>query len=326
MCITFQSIQVMKQFFLYYSLLLFCLIWLARCGQPQAKEQPVTDTNANQTIKNDTLFHDSVGVANKQKKPMPPKDCLPLAQMQTLTIAGHDVDVATPKDSSQIKANLLILQGWSFPKDDWCKKSSLCKKALAQGYRLIMPEMGKSTYSSRLYPQTLAQWRKYPTLKWVTDSLIPHLQKQYCVMTPQQANFVVGLSTGARGAGLVVMNMPTLFKAAAALSGDFDQRKIPYDKIMTGFYGNIHQFPKRWAGEDNMVVNIQQFQTPFYLGHGKLDRVCPPAQTLLFYQTLKKHHPKLKTVLSMPAWAAHNYKYWDYEVDKFLNFFEEFRQ
>ena len=289
-------------------------ISFTHCAQPQAKEQN-TKLQKNQVL--------VTRPKTVEQKAVPKNDCLPLKQMQTLKIAGHAVDIVVPEDSSKIKANLLILQGWSFPKDDWCKKSSLCKKALAQGYRLIMPEMGKSTYSSKLYPQTLAKWRKYPTLKWVTDSLIPHLQKQYCIMTAEQANFVVGLSTGARGAGLVVMNMPDLFKAAAVLSGDFDQRKIPYDRIMTGFYGSIYQFPKRWAGEDNMVVNIKKFKTPFYLGHGRLDRVCPPAQTLLFYNALKKHHPKLKVTLSMPTWAAHNYKYWDYEVDRFLKFFKE---
>ncbi|WP_157558306.1 prolyl oligopeptidase family serine peptidase [Microscilla marina] len=292
----------------------YCLwgVVVVGCNRPQAKNGQKTQDSV--TV---STLADSVEVK--------PPTCDSLRRMQTIKVAGHLVDIAVPQDSTNIKANLLVLQGWNFPKDDWCKKSSLCKKALSQGYRLIMPEMGKSTYSSKLYPETLKQWRKYPTLKWVTDSLIPYLQQRYCIMTPHQANFVVGLSTGARGAGLVVLNLPGLFKAVAALSGDFDQRKIPYDRIMTGFYGSIATFPKRWAGEDNMVVNIQKFKTPFYLGHGKLDRVCPPAQTQLFYQTLKKAHPRLKVVLSMPTWAAHNYRYWDYEVDKFLKFFEAYR-
>lgn len=296
-----------------------CFVWVTACGKPQAKQE---DEGRQEATVNDITKPATDSTQKKQVVKKAP-DCLPLRAKQTMEVAGHLVDITTPADSGKIKGNLLVLQGWSFPKDDWCKKSSLCQKALSQGYRLIMPEMGKSTYSSQLYPQTLAQWRKYPTLPWLTDSLIPYLQKRYCIMTKDQANFVVGLSTGARGAGLVVMNKPDLFKAAAALSGDFDQRGIPHDKIMTGFYGSIYQFPKRWAGKDNMVVNIKKFKTPFYLGHGKLDRVCPPAQTLQFYQALKKNHPKLKLTLSMPAWAAHNYKYWDYEVDRFLKFFEE---
>lgn len=299
--------------------LTICCIWCLTtgCSKPGAQDNTRTkDTVARtDTTKTDTVSKPAaVKVEN---------NCLPLHATQSVEVAGHMVDIATPKDSTiKIKANLLILQGWNFPKEDWCKKSSLCKKALAQGYRLIMPEMGKSTYSSELYPQTLKAWRKYPTLKWLTDSLIPYLQKRYCIMTSTQANFVTGLSTGARGAGLVVLNMPGLFKAAAALSGDFDQRGIPQDRIMTGFYGSFYQFPKRWAGKDNMVVNIKKFKTPFYLGHGKLDRVCPPAQTRQFHDALKKNHLKLKVTLSMPAWAAHDYKYWDYEVDKFLKFFE----
>lgn len=253
----------------------------------------------------------------------PEQNCDSLKSFQSIKISGHWIDIALPKPEQKIKGDLLILQGWSFPKDDWCKKSSLCKKALAEGYRLIMPEMGKSTYQSRNYPETRSDLLQYPTLKWLTDSLIPQLQKKYCLLQKGQNNFVLGLSTGARGAGLVAMNLPDLFKAAAALSGDFDQTKIPFDRIMTAFYGSFAKFPNRWQGEDNMLTNIEKFKTPFYLGHGKLDQVAPPNQTELFYNALKKTHPKLKVKLNMPAWAAHDYKYWDYEVDNMLIFFEE---
>ena len=282
-----------------------------------------------QVKKTEKQENDSVIVqkTNLQKDSLPvikTKNCETLTSFQSLVIAGHEVDISQPADSQKIKGNILILQGWNFPKDDWCKKSSLCKKALAKGYRLIMPEMGKSTYSSQLYPETLAEWRKYPTRTWLTDTLIPILQEKYCVLVPKETNFVMGLSTGARGAGLVVLNLPDLFKAAAALSGDYDQRKIPNERIMTGFYGSYYQFPQRWAGEDNMVVQIKKFKTPFYLGHGQKDYVCPPAQTRLFYDSLKANHPKLKIQLSMPEWAGHDYTYWDYEVDKLLEFFEGF--
>jgi esterase/lipase superfamily enzyme len=288
----------------------FSILYLEACGGASSAQKPARIAAATQPK--------ATVISRKE----PAVVCDTLLSFQTIAVAGHWTDIAIPSHDKKIIGNILILQGWDFPKDDWCKKSSLCQKALAKGYRLIMPEMGRSTYQSQNYPETRADLRQYPTRKWLTDTLIPYLQKRYCLLQTDQSNFILGLSTGARGAGLVTMNLPDLFKAVAALSGDYDQTGIPADRIMTAFYGSYQKFSERWAGEDNMVVNVAKFKTPFYLGHGKLDKICPPNQTELFYNALHKAHPNLKIKLNMPAWAAHDYKYWDYEVDNIFAFFE----
>lgn len=252
-------------------------------------------------------------------KPQTPV-CDSLKKFQTIYVAGRAVDIAVP--IVPIKGNLLILQGFAFPKDDWCKKSSLCKKALAEGYVLIMPEMGKSNYMSHVYPELRADWKKEPQKAWLTDSVFSVLQKKYCLLLPTQKNYMIGLSTGARGVAVVALEHPTLFTAAAALSGDYDQSKIPQDKVHIGYMGSYQRFPKRWAEEENIVFRIATWKTPIYLGHGKLDNVCPASQTKLFYDALQKHHPNLKVKLSMPANHTHDYKYWDSEVDHVLSFFK----
>ena len=293
--------------------LIFSPVIFWACGGAPAETQDKADTLM--AIVDDSVFvEESEEVLN---------NCDSLADFQTIRVFGHEVDIALPPDSVEIKANLLILQGWNFPKDDWCKRATLCQKALAQGYRLIMPEMSRSTYSTRLYPETLPQWRKYPTRRWLTDTLVRHLQDTFCVMLPEQANFVIGLSTGARGAALVSLNLPDIINGMAALSGDYDQRLIPQERIMNGFYGSPAQFPERWAGEDNLITQIHRFRTPSYLGHGVKDYVCPPNQTRLFYDSLKVRYPNLKLTLSMPDWAGHDYKYWDYETEYVLKFFGE---
>jgi dienelactone hydrolase len=248
--------------------------------------------------------------------------CDSLKSFQTIEVGGRKIDIAVPNGA--IKGNLLILQGFAFPKDDWCKKSSLCKKALAEGYVLIMPEMGKSNYMSRIYPETRADWRKEPQKAWLTDSVFQVLQKKYCLLLPNQKNYMIGLSTGARGVAVVALEHPTLFKAVAALSGDYDQSKIPQDRVHIGYMGAYQKFPKRWSEEENIVFQIAKWKTPIYLGHGKLDNVCPASQTKLFYDALQKNHPNLRVKLSMPANHTHDYKYWDWEVDNVLSFFREF--
>jgi dipeptidyl aminopeptidase/acylaminoacyl peptidase len=67
---------------------------------------------------------------------------------------------------------------------------------------------------------------------------------------------------------------------------------------------------------------MKKFQTPIYLGHGKLDKVVPFQQTELFYQTIKKINPTLSIVCHIDEQAGHDYKYWDSELDSIFTFFQ----
>lgn len=222
--------------------------------------------------------------------------------------------------TSKKKGTFILFPGWNFPADDWCNKTELCSKILSSGYCIVLPEMGKSVYQEKNYPETLLEWRLYPTRGWLSDTLIPTLQKKYSLLAENENNYVIGLSTGARGVALILLDFPDLFKGAAALSGDYNQTSMPADNLMTGFYGSFYKFPDRWKNTDNPVTRIREYKTPIYLGHGKQDKVVPPEQTIMFYDSLKKYHPALKIILNMPA-AQHNYDYWSSEVDNILKFF-----
>ena len=219
------------------------------------------------------------------------------------------------------KGTFLLLHGWNLPADDWCTKTTLCKKLIENGYNVVMPDMGKSVYQKNNFPETRTEWLIYPTRKWLSDTLIPLLQKKYSLLLNNENNYIVGLSTGARGVALVLLDFPKLFKGAAALSGDYNQLKIPTDNLMTAFYGPINNFRKRWENIDNPIKRIKEYDTPIYLGHGTIDKVVPPEQTKMFYDSLKKYHPNLKIKLNMPE-AQHDYNYWGSEVDNILKFFE----
>ena len=240
-----------------------------------------------------------------------------------LYLNKRKVLIKTPGNTKK-HGTFLVLHGWNFPPEDWCTKTSLCEKATEKGYYVVLPDMGKSTYHERTFPETRVDWRSYPSRKWLTDTLVPFLQKNYSLFLDNENNFIVGLSTGARGVALVVLDLPKLFKGAAALSGDYNQSDIPNDKISTGFYGPYKKFKKRWDCIDNAVFRIREFGIPFYLGHGKSDKVVPPQQTKLFYDSLVKTHPGLKVKLNMPK-AGHDYNYWGSEVDNILKFFEELK-
>ncbi|MGD0711454.1 MAG: prolyl oligopeptidase family serine peptidase [Bacteroidales bacterium] len=218
------------------------------------------------------------------------------------------------------KGTFLVLHGWNLSADDWCTKTSLCSKVLEKGYDIVMPDMGKSVYQEHNYPETYPEWRVYPTRKWLSDTLVPMLQKDYSLLLETENDYIVGLSTGARGVALMLLDFPSLFKGAAAFSGDYDQTKIQDDYLVTGYYGPYETFKDRWLRQDNPLTRIKEYKTPIYLGHGKLDQIVPPEQTIMFYDSLKKYHPGLKIKLNMPD-AQHDYYYWDSEVDNFLKFF-----
>jgi dienelactone hydrolase len=228
--------------------------------------------------------------------------------------------------SIPVNGQILILPGWNYTAGKCCIESSFCKKALQQGYVLLMPEMGKSIYASGRYPETRKDWIRYPQLKWLTDTLLPYMQRQTGLFAPGQANFVFGISTGGRGVALLVEHSGTLFQAGASLSGDFDQTKTPDDNLMRGVYGSYSDFKPRWEGEDNALRNASKVKVPLYLGHGLEDKVIPCEQTKLFYAELKKTEGNTVHVLHLCPSQGHNYTYWDSETDAVLKFFNDHHQ
>ncbi|MBL7892913.1 MAG: prolyl oligopeptidase family serine peptidase [Bacteroidia bacterium] len=241
----------------------------------------------------------------------------------TIILNGDTVDVLFPDGS--IKGQILVLPGWNYYRRKCCNESSFCFAALKRGYVLVLPEMGKSLYASAVYPETRKEWADFPQLKWITDTLITYLQKHAGLFSPDQSNYIFGISTGGRGVALIVEHTGTLFKAAAALSGDYDQTKLPTDNLVTGFYGNYTDFKMRWEGEDNPLLNASKVFVPFYLGHGLTDNVVPVEQTRMFYNELKRINTNLSHVLMLKEQYGHSYKYWDSETDAVLKFFEKNR-
>ncbi len=241
-----------------------------------------------------------------------------LQHSQTITLNNFEIDILQNKTSC--RGDILVLPGWNFSRKAWCNSTQLCTKALQKGYRLILPEMGKSIYATQYFPESRKEWRKYPTLSWVTDTMIPYLQKKYGVFTGEQ-NYLVGLSTGARGVILIAIKTGALFKAGAALSGDYDQTKMPNDNLMTAIYGPYKTFSARWHTMDNPTEQIDQLNIPIYFGHGLNDKIVPCAQTKNFYDLLRQKKPDLKFVFSNPN-HGHDFKYWGSEVDNILDFIE----
>ncbi len=224
---------------------------------------------------------------------------------------------------TEYKGTIVALPGWNFPNSGWCDSTQLCEKALAQGYAIILPEMGKSIYCDSVFPETRKDWLKYPTRSWMKTTMIPNIQEEFKLLLPEQNNFVMGLSTGARGAVLLALDLPSIFKACGALSGDFDQTRYTKDKLYNGFYGSFSKFTDRWLENDNAVTSIHQLTVPVYLGHGEKDRIVPIAYSQQLFDELQKTGNS-NSEFKINSNAGHTYSFWNSEVDAVLEFFEGF--
>ena len=227
-------------------------------------------------------------------------------------------------DSISYKGTILALHGWNLPHLDWCDKTSLCEKAKELGYVVVLPNMGKSTYSNCYYPETRKDWAIFPTRKWFNDTLLSHLHSQFNLFDEAQKNYVLGLSTGGKGAALIALDNPKTFNAAGVLSADFDQSYFKTYNYYIGFYGDFNSFKDRWIKHDNLIYSIKNYTVPTYLGHGLKDNVCPATQTVMFFDSLKIHQPNLNCILHIDSTAKHDYSYWDSEVSAMFDFFEKY--
>ena len=246
----------------------------------------------------------------------------------TICIGGNfspckkeQVSVDIFKPNKEIKASILVLNGWNFPRDDWWKKTTILKLAEEKGFLLIFPEMGKTLYESEFFPETTLKWNSKPSKYWFEESFFPQMEK-FGYLKKGEVHFVMGLSTGGRGAVLMALNYPNLFKGVASFSGDFDQSKMPKDRLMTSVYGSFEIFPERWLGKDNPQNRLNEWILPIYLGHGKADKIVPFEQTKNFYESLKKLKPNVKVILNEPINFGHDYLYWESEVKPSFDFFE----
>ena len=161
---------------------------------------------------------------------------------------GFSPSVRIKMPSADFKGTILVLQGWNFPNSSWSDSSDLEKMASELGFALVMPEMGKSIYHKRNYPDTRADWRKYPTRTWLVDSLIANLQQEHQLFLEEHSNYVMGLSTGGRGAFIIAQENPKLFNAEPLYLEDYDQSAFPKDNLYRGFFGAN---PENWSDDEN---------------------------------------------------------------------------
>ncbi|MDR3237373.1 MAG: prolyl oligopeptidase family serine peptidase [Spirochaetia bacterium] len=237
------------------------------------------------------------------------------------------VDIYIPS-AKKINGDILVLPGWKFSRTRWHKETELLSFADKYAYRCIFPEMNTSCYESVYFPETRLKWSPIPGGAWVRDALIPYMRKNHGIFADNGLNCVMGLSTGGRGVALVSLQNPGLFKAGAALSGDFNQLAMPNDNLMAALYGNFSAFRERRRSTDTPFESAKEgkWSMPLYIGHGGKDHVVPFSQSLDFYKLLSEKYPDIKIVFHQASTQGHDFAYWGSELQAVFDFFESIRK
>lgn len=204
-----------------------------------------------------------------------------------IQIGGVKVLIKKPSALVPPAGTLLLLPGWNYSFTKWCDSSDVCQSALEKGFTVVAPDMGKSIYATQYFPETREDYRKYPTLTWLDTALnILKAKHKLFNTSGMLRNYVLGLSTGARGAALICAKKPGFFHAAALLSGDFNQAAMTDDALCTNVYGPYQQFSERWKNTDNPLQQVDQIITPMYIGHGGMDKVVHVTQSIEYHDSL----------------------------------------
>ncbi len=238
----------------------------------------------------------------------------------TFNYKNREWAVAIKVPQTAFNGTILLLQGWNFPNTDWCDSTDFCEQALKEGYVLVMPEMGKSIYHAQIYPQTRKDWHQYPTRTWLVDTVIAQLNTRFHLFAPEHNNYVMGLSTGGRGALLIAEENPSIFVAGASLSGDYDQSAFPDDNLYRGYFGAD---PTQWHPIENPIASIAHWEVPMYIGHGREDVIVSPQHMIHLRDLVKKQQRDMNFLFKITNGAGHNYTYWASEVSPILSFFQQ---
>lgn len=268
-----------------------------------------------------------------------------------------EIKVTQVASSTTPRKMLLLLPGWNYADTQWYTRTRVCDEARNRGYDVMLVEMGKSVYMDSLYLQMRADYRLHPTRTWLWDSVLKPLQKRRYFTdkgTPEDPiktvdghvyhksmrlpipSFVMGLSTGARGALLLALEHPEAFRGCASLSGDYNPLLMKNDNLMINCLGKYAEVPWRWRGTNNIEMRVDALQVPLFLAHGTDDKVVPWEQTVSLFKalessgnyqkralTFQKNHADVGLVRTLfVKGAGHNYPFWNEAGLKALDYFD----
>ncbi len=215
---------------------------------------------------------------------------------------------------------LIALHGWGHRAADW-RKTPIEPLAERLGLVVAAPEMGKTVYESRTWPESRPVTGPVPGACWVGEVVLPAVRSKFPVAAGRAQTAIVGYSTGGRGALVVAERYPE-FAFAGSLSGTYDlgalQPGTGEYRIHAKLLGERATFPERWRAED--VIGDDRREAlgamTLWLAHGANDAVVPPAQLARMQEFLSGFHRRFEAVTVKGA--GHDFAFWGGQLPAML--------
>jgi pimeloyl-ACP methyl ester carboxylesterase len=225
--------------------------------------------------------------------------------------------------SKNYLGTLILLHGWNHSPEHWTNNMQFVIQALKNGYDVVLPDFGKSMYALNRFKETRMDLATTATRSWMNNTLIKSLFKTH-LRNKNDKVYLIGISTGARGAVLLAQDNIFSFKGIVAISGDYCPQTMQNDKLMTAYYGSYTKYKDRWLNNDNPQRNIQLTKTPTLLIHGKQDFVVPFNQSKELFLEAQKKGLRNITYFEDPA-GKHDFKSWDQYSEMIFKFLLSYR-
>lgn len=222
---------------------------------------------------------------------------------------------------------LIALHDYDGNLRDWETNSSIERQADKYNMAIVCPNMRRTLYESKYYPETINKWASIPGGQFVGEVLLKFLQKNFNLAKGKKRTGILGFSTGGRGALLTAAHYNGKFSAAAGLSGIYDQSSMPKERHLISVYGEYKNFKDRWEKEDNVLQMASKFKNiSVFIGHGGKDHRVPSGQSFVLslkLKTLKKKYGGYDFVYHIKKKYHHDWKVWRLMLDPMMEFFDK---
>ncbi len=217
---------------------------------------------------------------------------------------------------------IYLLHGLGGHFDNWTERTKLAQYAAAYNVIIVTPEGGDGWYSNSVS----APDDKYES--YIVEELIPEIDKKFHTKTDRANRAIAGLSMGGYGAIKFGLKYPDKFILAGSFSGAIGITDLPAASKQFISVKNVFGEDDSQARKDNDDFRIIRDMPaeklkglPFlYVSCGTEDMLVFPMNynflKLLTEKRVKHEYRQLP--------GAHNWAFWDAEVQEFLKLSDKF--
>jgi S-formylglutathione hydrolase FrmB len=221
-----------------------------------------------------------------------------------------------------------LLHGYNQNYTDWIKQTDLVKYAASYHFIFISPDAKNSWYSNSI-TQKNSNYEDY-----IVKDLIPFVDKKYRTAPTKTHRAIVGLSMGGYGAAKLALKHDSLFFFAGCLSPAIHvpfgledsailaRRSKGSMQSIRDIFGAVRN---SYWDENDVFLLAQKADTAtvpfFYLAVGSQDKLIEILElTHKFAVTLRNKHIPFEMHETS---GAHDWKFWDKEIEIVFNRIEE---